>query len=206
MAADGVVEHRPQLETRDVLEPDLRSVRVGADDDVAELLLVEQAPLRPNRVGVLRAGRRRRAADLAGRAQLVLLVDRVDDVGNRHAQARDAIGPEPDAHGVVAAAEQVDLPDPLDARDRVVDVDRRVVRQKAVVVRPVRRLDRDHQQRERQRLLDRDAVVLHRLRHLRLWPRETRFCVSTLSMSRLDPTSNETLSVSVPSLAFVDFM
>ena len=35
---------------------------------------------------------------------------------------------------------------------------------------------------------------------------ETRFCVSTLSMSRFEPTSNDTLSVSVPSLALVDFM
>ena len=35
---------------------------------------------------------------------------------------------------------------------------------------------------------------------------DTRFCVNTLSMSWFDPTSKETLSVNVPSLALVDFM
>ncbi len=34
---------------------------------------------------------------------------------------------------------------------------------------------------------------------------DTRFCVSTLSMSRSDPTSNDTFSRIVPSLALVDF-
>jgi hypothetical protein len=37
-------------------------------------------------------------------------------------------------------------------------------------------------------------------------PSDTRFCVSTLFMSRFDPTSKETFSVNVPSLALVDFM
>ncbi len=35
---------------------------------------------------------------------------------------------------------------------------------------------------------------------------ESRFWVRTLSMSRFEPTSNDTFSVMVPSLAFVDFM
>jgi hypothetical protein len=35
---------------------------------------------------------------------------------------------------------------------------------------------------------------------------EMRFCVSTLLMSRSVPTSNETVSFRVPSLALVDFM
>ena len=34
VAADGVVEHRAELEARDVLQADLRAVRVGAEDDV----------------------------------------------------------------------------------------------------------------------------------------------------------------------------
>ena len=96
VAADGVVEHRPELDARDVLEADLRAVRIGAEDDVAELLLVEQPPLRADGVGVLGAGRGRRPADLAGRRQLVLLVDGVDDVGHRQAEASDAIGTQPD--------------------------------------------------------------------------------------------------------------
>ncbi len=205
VAADRVVEHRPELDAGDVLDADLRAVRVGPEDDVAEFLIVEQPALRLDRVGVLGAAGGRRTADLTGRGQLVLRVDRVDDVGDGEAEAPDPIGTQPDPHRVVAAAEQVDLADARNARDRVVDVDRRVVRQEVVVVGAVRRLHRDDQEWKRQRLLHRDAVVLHRLRHLRL-ASDTRFCVNTLSMSWFDPTSKETFSVNVPSLALVDFM
>ena len=142
VAADRVVQHRAELEARHVLEEHLRAVGVAADDDVAELLLVEQAPLRLDGVGVLGPRHRGRPADLAGRGDLVLLVDGVHDVRDRDPELRDAVGPEPDAHGVVAAAEEVDLADARDAGDRVVDVDRGVVREEVVVVRPLRRLDR----------------------------------------------------------------
>src|SRR6202008_3426513 len=108
-----------------------------------------------------------RPADRAGRGQLILLADGVGDVGNRQAETADDVGPQPDAHRVVAAAEQVDLPDSGYARDGVVDVDRRVVREEVAVVGPLRRLDGDDEEWKGQRLLHRDAVVLHRLRHLR---------------------------------------
>ena len=166
VAADGVVEHRPQLEARDVLEADLGAIRVGPHDDVRELLLVEQAPLRADRIGVLGAGGCGRPANLTGRRQLVLLGDGVRDIGDRDAKPADDVRTQPDAHRVVAAAEQVDLPHALDAGDGVVDVDGRVVREKRAVVRAVRRLDGDDEQRERQRLLHRHAVVLDRLGHL----------------------------------------
>ena len=55
MAADGVVEHRAELEPRDVLQRTSRAVGVRPDDDVAELLLVEQAALGADGVGVLGA-------------------------------------------------------------------------------------------------------------------------------------------------------
>ena len=71
--ADGVVELGPELDAGDVLERDLRPVGVGADDDLAEFLLVQEAPLRAHGVGVLGAGHRRRAADLARRRSAVLL-------------------------------------------------------------------------------------------------------------------------------------
>ena len=38
------------------------------------------------------------------------------------------------------------------------------------------------------------------------WASDTRFCVSTLAMSRSVPTSKETCSCMKPLLAFVDFM
>jgi hypothetical protein len=164
--AHGVVEHGSQFEARDVLEAHLGAVRGRAHDDVAELLLGQQASLRADGVGVFGARRGGWSADLTGRRQLVLLGDGVRDVRNRDAETADDVGPQPDAHGVIAAAEQVDLPDALDAGDRVVDVDGRVIREKGAVVSAVRRLDREHEQGERQRLLHRDAVVLDRLGHL----------------------------------------
>src|SRR5438045_7194794 len=128
---------------------DLRTVWIRAEDDVAELLLVEQPALRANRVGELGAGRRWRAADLAGRTQLMLLADRADDVGHGDVQPSDAIRPKPHTHRVVAAAEQVDLADAGNTRDRVVHVDRRVVREEIAVVAALRRFYGDDQQRKR---------------------------------------------------------
>ena len=63
-------------------------------------------------------------------------------------------------------------PMPLDAQERVVDVDGRVVGQERGVVAPVGRVERDDDQRERQRLLDRDAEVLDVLGQERLRLRE----------------------------------
>jgi len=42
VASDRVVEHRAEFDPGDVLQPDLRPVRVGPDDDVAEFLFVQQ--------------------------------------------------------------------------------------------------------------------------------------------------------------------
>ena len=168
VAADGVVEHRAQFEPGHVPQPHF-TLRRRSHEDVAELLLVEQAALGAHGVGVLRCPCAAGGPPICPAGdQLVLRRDGVGDLRNRQPEPPDDVGPEPHAHRVVAAAEQVDLADPLDAGDGVVDVDRRVVRQEAAVVSAVRRLDRDDQERERQRLLHRDAVVLHRLRHLGL--------------------------------------
>ena len=53
-----VVEERAELDPGDVAQVDLRAVGVRADDDVAELLAVQEAPLRLDRVGELRPRRR----------------------------------------------------------------------------------------------------------------------------------------------------
>ena len=38
------------------------------------------------------------------------------------------------------------------------------------------------------------------------WASETRFCTNTFDMSRSEPTSNETVRFTLPSLALTDFM
>src|SRR4029453_17605364 len=70
VAADGVVQHGPQLEASDVLESHLGSVRIRTKDDVPEFFLIQQPSLGADRIGVLGAGRRRRTTNLSGRSQL----------------------------------------------------------------------------------------------------------------------------------------
>ena len=82
-------------------------VRRRADDDVAELLLGGQPALRVDRELERRVGRRRRRAEHAGRHLDVLLADRADDVARRQLPRRQPVRIEPDAHAVLAGAEDL---------------------------------------------------------------------------------------------------
>ena len=113
-------------------------------------------------------GRRRLGADLPGGVHDVLRAQRVLHVGHREPEPRAHVGLEPDAHRVVGRAEVADVADALHAEQRVVDVDERVVREERRVVAAVGRVERDDHQRERERLLDGHAEVLHVLRQERL--------------------------------------
>ena len=110
------------------------------------------------------SGRRRLAAERARGIHDVLRRDRVHEVGHREAQLRDRVGRDPDAHGVVRRAEDLDLADPGHAGELVLDVDHDVVRQEVLVPRLVRRVDREDEQRDARRLDGREAVVVHGLR------------------------------------------
>ncbi len=83
----------------------------GLDDDVAELLLALQPALRVDRELQVEARQRRRGADDAGGGLHVLRADLVDDVAGRQAALGDLLRVEPDAHRVVAGAEQLHLAD-----------------------------------------------------------------------------------------------
>ncbi len=97
-----------------------------------------------------------------------LLLHRVDDVGHRQAEAREAIGLDPDAHGVVRRAVVLDLSDARDAVDRVVDVDRRVVAEEERVVGALRRVEGDDEERVARGLLDGQAELVDVRRQVRL--------------------------------------
>ena len=96
-----VVVLAAELDAGDVLETDERAVGVGADDDVAELLGIHQAPARADGVCQLLSRRRWLAADLARGIHDVLCRDRVHEVGDREAHVRERVGRDPHAHGVV---------------------------------------------------------------------------------------------------------
>ena len=99
-----------------VAKPGDLAVRAGLEDDVAELLLVEQAAARVHAELVVDRHGHRRRADHAGRDLHVLLADGAHHVARGEAAGRHLVGIEPDPHGVVAAAEHLHLTDAGDPR------------------------------------------------------------------------------------------
>ena len=161
-----------ELDPADVVDADLAPLVGGAHDDVAELFGGDQAAGRPHRVGERLAGRRRGRADLAGRRLQVLLLDRADDVGGRQAERGQVVGPQPHAHAVLGAAEQIDLRHARHAQQRVAHVEHRVVVQEQRVEGALGRVDRRDQQDARVDLLDREPLLQHLLRQPRLGLRD----------------------------------
>ena len=74
---------------------------------------------------------------------------------------------DPNPHRIVRRAEKLDLADSGNTGELVLNIDRDVVREKSLVPGPVRRTDREHQQRNSDGLLGREAVVAHSARQAR---------------------------------------
>ena len=146
-ARQHVVVLRAQFDAGHVLDPHDGPARRRAEDDLAELLRRFQAALRPHRVGEFLPRRHRLAADLAGGIHGVLRLDGVDDFRDGDAHLRQPVGPDPEADGVLARAENRDAGDARHARHLVVDVDVGVVGQEDAVVGVARRIEREHDQR-----------------------------------------------------------
>ena len=83
----------------------------GLEDDVAELLLSGQAAPRVDGQLVVHRNRHRRRADHAGRDLHVLLSYGAHHVAGGQAAGRYLARVQPDPHGIVAAAEDLDLAD-----------------------------------------------------------------------------------------------
>src|SRR6185312_10179969 len=100
---------RAEVRLCHVLEIDSGAARRAcAQQDVSELPRVLELALRVDLVLELRAGRRRRLAELAGRDLLILLEDGVLDVRCGDAEVRQLPRIEPDADGIPALAEDRD--------------------------------------------------------------------------------------------------
>ncbi len=115
-----------ELGAADILEPHHR-VRRLLDDDIGELLGIGEPAERLHRdLERARLLDRRLVEDARGDLD-VLRLQRLGDVVRRHAERLQAGGIEPDPHRIVAAAEHDDRADAIDARQRVLDLQRGVV-------------------------------------------------------------------------------
>lgn len=159
-----------QLDPGDVAQTGDLAVGAGADDDVLELFLGDQATLGVDRQLEAGIARRRRRAQGTGGDLAVLLADGVDHVGGGEVARGDLVRVQPDAQRIVAEAEQLDVADAVEAGQFVLHVEHRVVRQVEHVVAVIRRGQvHDHGQVGRG-LVDGDAEPGHFFRELRLGP------------------------------------
>ena len=78
-----VIDLRAELNAGDVFQAQNGAVGIGAENDIAEFLGREQAALRAHGVSELLALRGRFAADLAGGIDVVLRLQRGDDLRER---------------------------------------------------------------------------------------------------------------------------
>ena len=69
----------------------------------------------------------RRHAELAGGDLLVLLLDGTDDILRRQRARVELVGVEPEAHRILAGAEDIDIADARHARQFILQMNRRVI-------------------------------------------------------------------------------
>ncbi len=133
MAGNAVVL-RAQFDASHVFDADNPGFRGFAQNDLFELFRRSQAALRANRVSEGLAFGNRLAAHLPGGIDGVLGLNGADNFRDRHLQLGQLIGLHPEAHGVLAGAEDLNGADALHAGERVVQVDVGVVGQELRVI------------------------------------------------------------------------
>ena len=121
---------RAEVDPRDVLHPNKRTVGIRPNDNVAEFLRRLQSALRTDRVSEFLSARNRFAADLPGRIYRVLLLHCGDDVGHGDAELRELVGLDPQPHRVLAGAEHLNISNSRNARQLIEQIDVAVVGQK----------------------------------------------------------------------------
>ena len=163
----GTVVGRADLHTADVADAGRAPLRIGFQDDVGELLRRAQAAERLD-VELIRrvAGHRRLVQDAGGDLQ-VLCAQRREHLARVEVVGGHLVGIEPDAHRVVASAEQLHVAHARQPRQRVLHVQGRVVREIEVVARPVGRVQMHRKQDVRRRLAHLHAQPLHVVRQSR---------------------------------------
>ena len=136
---DLAVGLRSELDAADIAHPRHLAGIAGLDDHVLEFFDVGETAVNLDGVLEVDAGRRRRRADLAGGDFLALLLQRPHHVGGVEAARLQLVRIEPDAHRILAGAEDGDIADARQARKLVLEIDGRVVGEVEAVVAVVRR-------------------------------------------------------------------
>ena len=155
-----------EIDVRHVGQAHDLAVRAGLEHDAAELLGRTQPALCVDRDQEVGAALDRLGAELAGRDLQVLLPDRAHDVAGGETARGDLVGVEPNAHRVIAAAKLPNLSDTGQARDLVLDPYVGVVAQIERVVSAVRD-QRNQHEKSRTLLLGRHAEADHLRRQAR---------------------------------------
>src|SRR5262249_46200311 len=113
----------------DVLDAEGAAVGGDLEDDVGELAYLGEAAAGAQGDLDFLPPPHRGLADLPGGDLVVLLADRLDHVGGGQVAGGQFFRVEPDAHAVVALAEQEDVADPRHAEQLVADLHQGVVAQ-----------------------------------------------------------------------------
>ena len=160
------VDLGPEFYAGHVSDANDRARVAGAQDDLCEFLRVGQTSAGFHGVLELLIGRRRGRADLTGRDDRVLVVDRGDEIGGGHAQSGEPVRFEPDPHAVAEVGHDVDAADTGHPREGILEVDRGEVREKHLVISAVRSEQRHQHEHVRAGFLGPHAGLLHFLRQL----------------------------------------
>ena len=132
--ADDAVVRRAELDAGHILQARDLALLAGLDDDLAELFFGRQAAVGIDQQLLVDALRHRLGAHHASGHLHVLLAHGRHHIAGRHVARRDLLRIEPQAHGVAAAAEDLDLAHARDARQRVAHLQFGVVAQVFQVV------------------------------------------------------------------------
>ena len=168
-AAVAVLRSGAHFDAGDILDADDRAVGIGAQDDVGEFLRPRQPALGLDVDLDLLLARDRRGADAAERRLNVLALHRRDDVVRRQVELGQPVGIEPDPQRIIERSEQRDLADAFDPRQRIDDIDGRVIAQIDGIVGVLRRVDVDDLKQGGGFLADRQAGARHLLRAAAAW-------------------------------------
>ena len=166
-AIAGVVARR-QFGARHVPQPQQRSVRQRPDHDVVVFLGGVQTALDVYRVFEVRARGRGRLAQGSSRRLYVLILNGRLNIGGRQPQFGEFVRASPDAHGIVALADDGRASHTRHAAQLVHYIDGGVVTQVNLVVAIARRVDAHHRHHVGRLLLDGHPVSRHFRRQIAL--------------------------------------
>ncbi|MNZ77189.1 hypothetical protein D3C78_957180 [compost metagenome] len=159
-----------ELDPGDVLQASDFAIGTGADDDVLELFLVDQAALGVDRQLEACGAGGGRGTQLARGNLAVLFADGRDHVTGGQVARSGLVRVEPHPQRVVAHAEQLHITDTAQARQLILDVEQGVVGQVEHVVAFVRRGQVHHHRQVGRRLVHGDTDARHFLGKFRLGP------------------------------------